>query len=115
MGYESQLFVGRGLLNDDPQWLQVQTIFKLGKMGYDGFWHDLLKRHPAPEEPQWFVFADDGDTEILEDRYGDCLVELPVFEVIAALEDYDYAPAQAAAAYLRAWTGGELTILHYGY
>ena len=118
MGYESQLYVGRavGLTDEDPTWLQVQAVFKLGKMGYDGPWAKLLKKNLPPAKPEWFIFSDDGDTEITTDPYGDNLTELPVEDLKNALRAYDdYRPARAALAWLEAYDGALLTVLHYGY
>ena len=77
-----------------------------------------------PDTKHYF-YADDGDTQIIEDRYGDTLKEASVKEVIDRLERIvedgnDYRRIFPLLAALKAFETqsnqwGNIAVLHYGY
>lgn len=120
MGYESRLIVGEAtdLRRQPPQWIAVEATFDLGKLGWETPWSDLLERHKAPADPEWFFYATDGNTQVTTDPYGEHLRTLPVDEVLEALDACgpDFPRAAACAAWLRAWTWTRnKLVLHYGH
>ena len=78
------------------------------------------------KETDCYIYADDGDTPIVEDRYGDSLKELSIEDALTALskveKEIDYyrriKPFKALLTEFKEdadkW-GYNLFILHYGY
>lgn len=69
-----------------------------------------------------FIYADDGNTEITEDKYGEALKEIPladaikILEYAAATDDYwRYRPCIAFLKEVKDRAPGEIVVLHYGY
>ena len=83
---------------------------------------DWFRNKPATKH---YIYADDGDTQIIEDRYGDTLKEASVEEVIDRLERIvengeDYRRIFPLLAALKAFElhsnqWGNIAVLHYGY
>ena len=85
---------------------------------------DWFRNKPATKH---YIYADDGDTQIIEDRYGDTLKEASVKEVIDRLEKIvevengvDYGRIFPLLAALKAFEShsnqwGNIAVLHYGY
>lgn len=122
MGYESKLYVvekASKFPNEEMRYCQVIVMLDLCK-----FYPISSVRHHYPTTECYF-YADDGDTKVLEDRYGDPLREMPIEDVIRILEDAlnngdNYRRIYPALAGLKAleqqkhqWR--ELVVLHYGY
>lgn len=122
MGYESKLYVvekGNRLYREEKRYCQVIAMFDLCK-----FYPVSSRRYDYPATECYF-YADDGDTQVLEDRYGDPLKEMPIEDVIDILENEVYngsdyrriypilAALQALEHQKHQW--GELAVLHYGY
>ena len=122
MGYESKLYVvekATKFPNEEKRYCQVIAMFDLCK-----FYplSTIISNYPATE---CYFYADDGDTKVLEDRYGDPFREMPIEDVIDILENElsngdGYRRIYPALAALKAlehqehqW--GELVVLHYGY
>jgi hypothetical protein len=118
MGYESKLYVvnKRGSLNgESKRWAEVVAVFNMCKFGdFNGV---FIK------ETDCFIYADDGNTEITEDKYGDSLKEASVEDVIKYLEEYKdtqepYRRVEPLLGLLKGFDVSEwedLIILHYGY
>ena len=122
MGYESKLYVvekASKFPNEEMRYCQVIAMLDLCK-----FYPISSVRNHYPITECYF-YADDGNTQVLEDRYGDPLREMPIEDVIRILEDVldegdDYRRIYPALATLKAlkrqshqWR--ELVVLHYGY
>ena len=124
MGYEMRFYVVkkanlRSEANEPHKWAEVVAIFNYCK-DYDmAGWID---RNYQPTN--CYIFADDGNTEILEDMYGSPLIEIPIKDMIDYLEknNVDYRRVKPLLALLKAFDeenetkwGNELVILRYGY
>lgn len=122
MGYESKLYVvekASKFPNEEMRYSQIIAMFDLCK-----FYPISSVRDNYPATDCYF-YADDGNTRVLEDRYGDPLREMPIEDVIDILENTllsgdDYRRIYPALATLKAleskkhqWR--ELAVLHYGY
>lgn len=122
MGYESKIYVIRKhkSIHGDKDWDDVIATFDLCKMGYDeinGKWFRRLFT-----EPVGTMYADDGNTEITEDCYGDAVEGAPVYDVLLWmskwLETNTYNRAKAFYRMLIAIAeeiDGDLWCYHYGY
>lgn len=123
MGYESKLYVvekSNGMfINEEMRYCHVIAMFDLCKFYPLSM---LLKEYPTTE---CYFYADDGNTKVLEDMYGDPLKEIPIEDVIKILEGEleggsNYRRIYPTLAALKTlnehkhqWN--ELTVLHYGY
>ena len=118
MGYESRIYVVNKTSlaeNDGKKYAQLIARFDMSKMG--GF-DDLFKK-----ETDCYVFADDGNTKIETDAYGDRLKEASVEDVIEYLDTFEktqdyYRRIHPLLGCLQSfnpsdWEG--LVVLHYGY
>ena len=122
MGYESRLIVAFKTKDadvtcaDDHPMFYAQRIatFDLGKMGEE--FKSVLCAETA-----YYVYADDGNTRLIEDEYGDALREVdPVklwnFSEGLPFDDYRRRLVHPAALYSMWLTWSkDLLILHYGY
>ena len=124
MGYESKLYVVEKSMYDfsrdnGMKYCEVIAMFDLCKF-YPLSMH--IKNYPKTE---CYFYADDGNTRVLEDRYGESLREIPIEDVIAILEEdlasgSDYRRIYPALALLKELENkkhqwNELVVLHYGY
>ena len=126
MGYESKLFVVEKstmceLVSEDfpapMYWGEVIAMFDLCKLP------DLVSRKLRNyPNTNCYIYADDGNTRITEDCYGDPLAEIPVPDAIRILEEAAeqsyyrrYAPCiQLLKGFnLKQWD--KLVVLHYGH
>lgn len=81
MGYESKLYVVQKCHKFDDEekgYAQVIAMFDMCVMG--------SLTNVFKSKTDWFFYADDGNTHILEDRYGDPLMEATVEDLIDAIE-----------------------------
>lgn len=124
MGYESKLYIVEKSSYDDPsdkgmRYSQVIAMF------------DLCKFYPLScvvntyPKTECYFYADDGNTKVLEDKYGDPLREIPIDDVIdilegALIDGSMYRRIYPVLATLKElnehplqWK--ELVVLHYGY
>ena len=70
-----------------------------------------------------YIYADDGNTEIFEDRYGDELIEIPIKDMIQILKDLekvypDYRRLKPFKNMLKGFDTEQwkdIVVLHYGY
>ena len=82
---------------------------------------DAMRRYPDTDS---YIYMDDGNTKLIEDRYGEPLKEIPladaveILEEAASVEDYRrFTPCLALleALYNNKDKWGEIVVLHYGY
>ena len=119
MGYESRLYVVEktdlsGYAYPEHKYAQVVAMFDLCKVGL----HNSMFR-----PTDCYIYASDGNTEIIADDYGDPLKELPIPEVIKLLEERqvecpDYRRWQPCISLLKSFDESQwknLVVLHYGY
>ena len=126
MGYESKIYI---IEKTNCSWAEengmkyakVLAMFDVSKF-YE--LSDWFRNKPATKH---YIYADDGDTQIVEDKYGDTLKEASVKEVIDKLErivevknGVDYGRIFPLLAALKAFEShsnqwGNIAVLHYGY
>ena len=124
MGYESRIYVIEKTSyswaeENGMKYARVLAMFDVSKF-YE--LSDWFSNKPATNH---YIYADDGDTEIIEDRYGDTLKEASVKEVIDKLERMvengeDYRRIFPLLAALKAFEShsnqwDDIAVLHYGY
>lgn len=118
MGYESRLYVVNKTLVcglSGRPWYETIAIFNLGKVYAVS---NIMTKYP---ETKGFVFADDGNTEIVEDEYGSALKEVPLkdaIEIIERANDNIYKRYKPCLMLLKAFKEEdwrEIVVLHFGY
>lgn len=124
MGYESKLYIVRKYKNGfEPEestgkyYASVIAKFDMCKF-YD--MSDVLRHEP---ETDCYFYADDGNTKVLEDCYGEALTEATVTSVIELLESIvakgvDYwriFPLLSALKVFEEHGDNDIVVLHYGY
>ena len=85
MGYESKVYIvdKRDIADEDGmKYANVIAMFDMGK-------YPVLS-NVFKEQTDCYIFADDGNTKIKEDKYGDPLTEASIDDVISALEEDVY-------------------------
>lgn len=124
MGYESRIYIVEKTNcswneNDDKKFARVLAVFDMACFRQLSDW---FRNKPATKH---YIYADDGNTQIIEDCYGDALKEASVKEVINRLEKIiengeDYRRIFPLLATLKAFEAqsnhwGDIAVLHYGY
>ncbi len=124
MGYESKIYIAeKGCFNNKngKTYASIIAMFDMGK-----FYplSDVLRYKP---ETNCYFYADDHNTEVLEDRYGRPLTETTIADVIRILEkivadEYDYrrifplfSTLQTIEKQQKDGLWGEIVVMHYGY
>ena len=87
MGYESKVYLvedsGMKIMPGEKKiYSSVVAVFNLGNMGDGPFEELFTKAHVA----SCYFYLDDGNTQAVEDRYGEELKEVSIDELLAALE-----------------------------
>lgn len=120
MGYESKIYVvrkGHMLGDNTKRYAQKVAEFKLGKVyGVS----DPLRRMPKTD---CYIYADDGNTEIIEDCYGDELTECTPANLIKLIENdialngdyWRYSLLLATLREVEKLKDNQICCLHYGY
>lgn len=119
MGYESRLYVvnkHEKFSSEYRCWGEVIAMFNLCKAyGVS----DKMRKYP---ETDCYIFADDGNTEIVEDKYDDVMKEIPIDDAIKIIEEVSmndnyrrYAPCLALLKSFDKSQWENLVVLHYGY
>lgn len=120
MGYESKIFiVSKGsYVEEGLRYSQLIAMMDMSKMKTD--FYDLFK-----EKTDCFFYELDGNTKIIEDRYGDPLrecrlesIENYVANLIEKGEDYRRLwPLLSLVRSFKSpqWKNDDLVALHYGY
>lgn len=124
MSYCSKLYIVEKtnvIEDDETRYARVITMFDMGQILEVS---DVLRKQ---KETDCFIYADDGETMILDDCYGQPLTESTVDEVIDILQSdqglcHEYRRAYAVLAALGIYHYQELNglwhnlaVLHYGY
>jgi hypothetical protein len=118
MGYESKIYVVEKFNNSldnttDKKYAQVIATYDMCK--FNGF-DNIFKT-----ETDCYIYADDGNTIILKDRYDEPLKETNIENVIKYLEKHkntNYRRVNPLLNLLKGFNLKEwdnLTVLHYGY
>lgn len=122
MGYERKLYVvekGHAKNSDGMRYAHVVAMFDMCKVGFFG--------NVFEHKTDCYFYADDGDTKVVKDRYGDDLKEATVKDVINVLEEAvkkgdEYRRIFPLLSALKTideqQKGGiwrEIVVLHYGY
>lgn len=122
MGYESKIYIAeRGTLkdNDGMTYARIIAMFDMCDIG--------SLRNVFEDKTDCYFYADDGNTRVLEDGYGDALTEATVEDVLYVLEETvengeNYRRIFPLLSALKTiheqqkdgrW--GEVVVLHYGY
>ena len=116
MGYESKLYVvdKHDWKWCDEKWGEVIASFDLCCVSIN------FTQYPATD---CYIIADDGNTKITEDRYGDPLKEVPIQDVVEMIEkvietgDYyrRYKPCLDLLKGFNIKNWENLGVLHYGH
>lgn len=123
MGYESKFYiVEKGHYDDSRQmhYGHVIAMFDMSKC------YPLSSVFQGFKKTDCFFYADDGNTEIVEDMYGEPLKEATIERTLrlvqTVMEEEDYRRLLSFEALLRALQAqqkdgkwGDLAVLHYGY
>lgn len=121
MGYESRLYVVKkshfikGFDNRDKTYAEVIAMFDLSKVYAVS---DRMRRY---KDTDAYIYASDGNTEIIEDFYGEPLKEIPIKDAVKIIKEAsntdDYWRYEPCIALLEALANksDELVVLHYGY
>ena len=123
MGYESKLYVVRKSKNfygEDKRYGEKIAEFDMCKFYALS---DKLRKQPNTD---CYVYADDGNTRIIEDCYGEELTEATPKFVIDVLEKIladgeDYWRIYPLLAFLKSlveqkiWQSENIVVLHYGH
>lgn len=122
MEYESKLYIvqkscvydvidGKKMI-----FAEVVATFNLCKV------YDVASKLLEYNNTNCFIYADDGNTRILEDKYGKALKEIPIYDAIKIIEEAaktdDYRRFAPCLALLKGFKQDEwsnLVVLHYGY
>ena len=116
MGYESKLYVvdKHNWKGCDGRWGEVIASFDLCCVPIN------FAHYPATD---CYIFSDDGNTKITEDKYGSPLEEVPVKDMIDMIEteiknDKDYRRYQPCLNLLKGFDLNRwenLVVLNYGH
>lgn len=82
MGYESKIYIGeKSSIKDDDgmTYVQIVAMFNMCKMGS---LIDVFEK-----KTDCYFYADDGNTKVLKDEYGDALTEAEIEDFIYVLEE----------------------------
>ena len=126
MWYETKIYIIEKTncpLNEvnGMKYARVLAMFDVSKF------YELADWFSNKPSTKHYIYADDGDTQIIEDRYGDTLKEASVKEVIDRLErivevknGVDYGRIFPLLAALKVFEEqsnhwGNIAVLHYGY
>ena len=119
MGYESRIYIvnKRDKFSfEDRSCGEVIAMINLCKVS------DVSNKMREYPETDCFIYSDDGNTDIVEDRYGDVMKEIPIDDAIKIIEEafmYDnYRRYASCIALLKSFDKSQwnnLVVLHYGY
>ena len=124
MGYEIKFYVvmKTGLTGGSEGTRNFAKIISTFNYSKDYAMRDWIDENYKPTN--CYIFTDDGSTEILEDLYGEPLIEIPIKDMIDYLEknNDDYRGIKPLLALLKAFDednetkwGNDLVVLKYGY
>jgi hypothetical protein len=84
MGYEIKLVAGCRGTGQQNDWVEKVVEIELSKCGHNQF-GDLNTKRPT-DDGKTFYYADDGNTQVREDNYGEPLRIRTIDETITALK-----------------------------
>lgn len=121
MDYESRFYIvnsNKSIYKDEGFYYgEIIAVFNMCKV--PGL-YSAIKDYPKTDI---FIYADDGNTRVTEDTYGEPLIEIPINDMIYHLRnviDSD-APYRRYEPFLHLLLGfnirewDNLVVLHYGY
>ena len=121
MGYESKLYIcegGRSLTDQNGmKFAPIIAMLNLSKTGMD----EVAEVCYSSPETKYYIYADDGNTKILEDRYGEKLREVDIDLLISAMSEENrrgyYRRYQMAIGVLETAKKDfrNPVVLHFGY
>jgi len=88
MGYETKVYIGTAsdfMSENGKRYFMTSAMVDLCKVDYLGY-------NPTEREAKGipiFMYGSDGDTKILEDKYGEKLYALPIAEFLERLQKCD--------------------------
>lgn len=121
MGYLSRLYVvekfeNAGIVNyygDNRCFAEIHAMVELGK---SPLFRDKIRNYP---DASCYIYADDGDTRIIEDVYGEKLKEIPIQDAINIIKEcieMDSSFAYRTCLHvLEAFSDTGFVVLHYGH
>lgn len=122
MGYESRFYIvkkGSLIVEDDGKiWGEVIASFNMSKV------QDVYMRIKNYPKTNCYFYSDIGSEKVIEDRYGDELIEIPINDMIAIMgevikEDTEYRRFRPFLSLLLGFNLEQwydnLVVLHYGY
>lgn len=120
MSYESQIWIVKPHRGDIPGDCGLDFAEKIAmfRLGYVDGMYEFMRHYP---ESSCFIFGDDGNTEIVQDKYGEPLREIPIRELVFELDrcnaENNRCDISAAIAALIHYSDSpaKLVALHYGY
>lgn len=122
MGYESRFYiVNKGVTvycvesRKEMRWCEVISMFNMSKAP------DIYSK--IKDFPKTDCFFYNGDNEVVEDCYGDPLIEIPISEMIRVIKETidEGSLHRRTKPFLSLLEGfnenmwGSLAVLHYGY
>lgn len=124
MGYESRFYVVEksNLASNENglRWAEVIAMYDMSKV----YCISGKIRNKFPKTDV-YIYSDDGDTEITEDRYGEPLTEISLEDMIKILKEVetelsDYRRYKPFKKMIEGFISersrwGDLVVLHYGY
>lgn len=121
MGYESCFYVVEkhaNIKDDDIGYFFAEKIAMFDMCKVPAL-YDRIKHYPKTES---FIYAADGNTRMIEDDYGERLIEIPVTTMINILEELikvdQYRRYKPFLQMLKGFDLSEwkdLVVLHYGH
>lgn len=81
-------------------WFLIHAVLEIGNPVYPG---KIASLFPTENDPLVFIFGEDGDSQITEDKYGRKLRAIPVHRVIRALEEDDDDRRAYSSCYYTSW------------
>lgn len=124
MGYESKIYIVRKTTMKGYE--ETADKFYAEKIAEFNMCKCPCLADSLRDKTNCYIYADDGNTPIIEDRYGDPLTETTPAIVIELLEKYiadggDFRRVYPLLACLKAFEerkvqwGDDLVVLHFGY
>ena len=125
MGYESRIYVvekSRCSWTDENGRRYARKLAEIN-MSKCHELSGILRHKPATD---CYIYADDGNTQIIKDCYGEALKETPLNEALEIVEDviarspwdywmYDVLRATLQSIYDFVGDDDSFVVLHYGY
>lgn len=119
MGYESKIVIvrkGHLTRDDGMRYASKLAEFTLGKV------YGISDKIRTMPKTDCYYYADDGDTQITADRYGEALAEITVTDLIKIIQDdmldsdyYLYPILLATLKEFKRFGDSRIVCLHYGY